>query len=569
MADVMIKLFNMSISALWLILAVIILRIILKKAPKYINLIMWTLVGFRLVCPFYFESILSLIPSAEIIPSNIQASSAPSINTGINAVNDIVNPAISSIAEKPYTIGYSPIDMILKISFIVWIFGIGVMLIYSAISYLKLNRTVRASIRYNDNIFLCDNIKSPFILGIIRPRIYLPSDINANQINPVIAHEKAHLRRFDHIIKAIGFVILSIHWFNPLVWLAYGLFCRDIEYACDEKVIKEMESEEKKTYSEALLSLSISKRNLAACPLAFGEVGVKSRIKSVLSYKKPTLWIIIISVIALAGVAIGFMTTPENDSIDGYHYIDKYFYEDVIGADRANNELRDYRYRIGEDMIITRFDGDGTGKATTLGTLYKGNANDHEIDLILATLPSKYSKNQITETYITSGPYTDKYIFIRFKNSDFIGAFIPTDGNGNYYVMKSFKLKRNHNITIEVATAFDTESIEGINAPTSDPAVKPESPSDSKTEYSTIAPGENPFFNAKVLEVNDKNILVEPLEGEKERNSASKIYVSTDVISTTPVPDLKKGDTVRIVYNGEIQETFPAQISKVFAIYEQ
>ena len=569
MADVMIKLFNLSISALWLIFAVIILRIILKKAPKHINLIMWAFVGFRLICPFNFESMLSLIPSAEVIPSNIQASSAPSINTGINAVNDIVNPAISSIAEKPYTIGYSPIDMILKLSFIAWICGIVVMLVYSAISYLKLHRTVRTSIRYNENIYLCDNIRSPFILGIVRPRIYLPSDINANQINPVIAHEKAHISRLDHIMKAVGFMVLSVHWFNPLAWVAYSLFCRDIEYACDEKVIKTMESEEKKTYSEALLSLSISKRNLAACPLAFGEVGVKNRIKSVLSYKKPTLWIIIISVIALAGVAIGFMTTPKNDSIDGYHYIDKYFYEDVIGAERANTELRDYRYRIGEDMIITRFDGDGTGNSTVLGVLVKENINDHELDLILATLPSKYSKNQITETYATSGPYTNKNIFIRFRNSDFICADLHTDSNGNYYVMKSFKLKRNHDITIEVATAFDTEIIDGIDAPTSDPAVKPETPNDSKTEFSTIAPGENPFFNAKVLEVNDKNILVEPLEGEAERNSASKIYVSTDVISTIPIPDMKKGDTVRIVYNGEIQETFPAQISKVFAIYEQ
>lgn len=569
---VMIKLFNMSITAMWLIFAVIILRAILKKAPKYINLIMWALVGFRLICPFSFESMFSLIPVSETIPGNIQASSSPSINTGINAVNDIVNPAISEFSKMPYSIGYNPVDMLLKISFLVWVAGIAVMLVYSAISYLKLHRMVRASIRYNDNIFLCDNIKSPFILGIIKPRIYLPSDINANQINPVIAHEKAHIKRLDHILKPLGFAVMSIHWFNPLVWIAYSLFCRDIEYACDEKVIKDMKSEEKKTYSEVLLSLSISKRNLAVCPLAFGEVGVKSRIKSVLSYKKPTLWIIIISVIALAGVAIGFMTTPSNDSIDGYHYIDRYFYEDVIGVDRANNELRDYRYRIGEDMIITRFDGDGTGNAKVLGVLVKENINDHELDLILATLPSKYSKNQIKETYITSGPYTDKYIFIRFRNSDFIGAFIPTDGDGNYYVMKSFRLKRNHDITIEAVTDFDKEILIGADVPTTSPSAQPEELSTAGTENTTTsvivgyAENVNPYFNAKVLEVNEKNILVEPLKGEIERNSASKIYVSTDVISGNPVPELKKGDEVRIIYNGEIMETYPAQIADVFTI---
>lgn len=569
---VMIKLFNMSITAMWLIFAVIILRAILKKAPKYINLIMWALVGFRLICPFGFESMFSLIPVSETIPGNIQASSSPSINTGINAVNDIVNPAISEFSKMPYSIGHNPVDMLLKISFLVWVAGIAIMLVYSAISYLKLHRMVRASIRYNDNIFLCDNIKSPFILGIIKPRIYLPSDINANQINPVIAHEKAHIKRLDHILKPLGFAVMSIHWFNPLVWIAYSLFCRDIEYACDEKVIKDMKSEEKKTYSEVLLSLSISKRNLAVCPLAFGEVGVKSRIKSVLSYKKPTLWIIIISVIALAGVAIGFMTNPSNDSIDGYHYIDRYFYEDVIGVDRANNELRDYRYRIGEDMIITRFDGDGTGNAKVLGVLVKENINDHELDLILATLPSKYSKNQIKETYITSGPYTDKYIFIRFRNSDFIGAFIPTDGDGNYYVMKSFRLKRNHDITIEAVTDFDKEILIGADVPTTSPSAQPEELSTAGTENTTTsvivgyAENVNPYFNAKVLEVNEKNILVEPLKGEIERNSASKIYVSTDVISGNPVPELKKGDEVRIIYNGEIMETYPAQIADVFTI---
>lgn len=569
---VMIKLFNMSITAMWLIFAVIILRAILKKAPKYINLIMWALVGFRLICPFSFESMFSLIPVSETIPGNIQASSSPSINTGINAVNDIVNPAISEFSKMPYSIGHNPVDMLLKISFLVWVAGIAIMLVYSAISYLKLHRMVRASIRYNDNIFLCDNIKSPFILGIIKPRIYLPSDINANQINPVIAHEKAHIKRLDHILKPLGFAVMSIHWFNPLVWIAYSLFCRDIEYACDEKVIKDMKSEEKKTYSEVLLSLSISKRNLAVCPLAFGEVGVKSRIKSVLSYKKPTLWIIIISVIALAGVAIGFMTNPSNDSIDGYHYIDRYFYEDVIGVDRANNELRDYRYRIGEDMIITRFDGDGTGNAKVLGVLVKENINDHELDLILATLPSKYSKNQIKETYITSGPYTDKYIFIRFRNSDFIGAFIPTDGDGNYYVMKSFRLKRNHDITIEAVTDFDKEILIGADVPTTSPSAQPEELSTAGTENTTTsvivgyAENVNPYFNAKVLEVNEKNILVEPLKDEIERNSASKIYVSTDVISGNPVPELKKGDEVRIIYNGEIMETYPAQIADVFTI---
>lgn len=572
MSAVMIKLLNMSITAVWLILAVVILRVVLKKAPKYINLILWALVGFRLICPVNFESILSLIPSAETIPSNIHVSSAPAINTGINAVNEFVNPVISDFAEIPYTIGFSPVDMMLSLSFAAWLFGIAIMVIYSAISYLKLHRTVKASIRYNENIYLCDNIKSPFILGIFKPRIYLPSDINANQINPVIAHEKAHIKRLDHILKPLGFAVLSIHWFNPFVWLAYSLFCRDIEYACDEKVIKEMESEEKKTYSEALLSLSITKRTMAACPLAFGEIGVKNRIKSVLSYKKPALWIIVTSVIALIAVAIGFMTTPKNNSIDGYHYIDKYYYDEVIGAERANNEMRNFSYRISPDMTITRYDSVDAGNATALGTLVKDNANENEIDLILATLPSTYSERKIKDVYGTYFLQSNKYVFIMFKNGDFIGAYLPKDSNGNYYVMDSFRLKRDHGITVEPVSDFsDMQTNKEVS--TSDPSVNPEKPSNITTDTSTTAivfdtlENLNPYFDAKVLEVNDNNVLVEPFEGEDERKSASKIYVNTDVISKQPIPELKKGDKIRIIYNGEIQETYPAGITKVFAIY--
>lgn len=696
MEEVLIKLLNMSMTAVWLILAVIILRAVLKKAPKYINLILWALVGVRLICPFSFESIMSIIPSAEPIPSNIQYSSSPAIDTGFNAVNEIVNPAISAITEKPFVKGYDLLEIIIDFAGYVWIAGTVILLIYSLVSYFMLKRKVKVSVRYDDNIYLCDNIKSPFILGIFRPKIYLPSDITAQQIDSVIAHEKAHIKRLDHVWKPLGFAVLSIHWFNPFVWLAYTLLCRDIEYACDEKVIKTMETEEIKTYSETLLSLSVPKRSLSACPLAFGEVGVKSRIKSVLSYKKPALWIIIVSVVALVAVAIGFMTNPANSQINGKVYAPKKFYHDeVIGADRANNEENGRRYHISEDFVLSMYYDDGLNyQINHQGKLIKQEKHNEEIiSLILEKLPAYYNPDRIKEVYIAenSNDLTepkDLYVLLKYTNDNLILSYLPS-GSGDYYTMKVLQLKAlltqtqlhsqsfitgtkgstdcdgvtvkiveavyfaenpyikvqwenntrdnfvygemfriyRHengkkspvNITIDnlawpsiayvstektdekvfsikyfdistpgiytlefefhlesdkqkMYTAVlefeiaDTPSSEPVS--TSDPSIQPETPTaNGEHTTTTVAPGENPFFNATVLEVNGRNILVEPFEGEDERRSASQIYVSTDVISTIPVPELKKGDEIRIVYNGEIQETFPAQISKVFAIY--
>ncbi len=690
----MIKLFNMSINAVWLILAVIVLRFILKKAPKYINLIMWVLVGLRLVCPFTFESVLSLIPSEETIPSDIAFVSSPSVDTGFNAVNEIINPAVSQFAEVPYTLGYSPIDMLIRISFVVWLAGIAVMLIYSGVSYLILRRKVKVSVRYDGNIYLCDNIKTPFILGIVKPKIYLPSDITKEQMTAVTAHEEAHLARLDHIIKPLGFIVLCVHWFNPFVWLAYWLFCRDIEFACDEKVIKTMETDEKKSYSGTLLSLSMPKKSFAACPLAFGETGVKGRIKSVLSYKKPALWIIIISVIAVVGVAVGFMTSPKNDSIEGYHYIDKYYHQEVIGEDRANIEMRDIRYRIGEDMTVTKFFGDGTGNSEVIGTLQEGNLNDHELDLIFETLPATYSKNKIKEIYAAEFYMSDLYAFIKFRNGDFIGAYLPTDSDGNHYVMDSFRLKRDPDVKVEYMTTPDETHILSdttnekvkiavvdidltsspyvvvkmenntgdtlyygtmygvyrhengqkidcniyedrawttplcmtseknltrrfslvgydlskpgrytvefsfgvgenndtdeyravaefyVGEPVSVYEVLTSSPSspENKTQIfdetttAVIVNDENNnsnqkvTFNGKVLEVNENFIIVEPFEGEKERKSADKIQVSTKLKVDEPLPEIKKGSYVTIVYDGQIQETYPAQITNVYSI---
>ena len=323
MTDLFISLFNMSITASWLVLAVVVLRLLLKKAPKWINAVLWAFVGFRLVCPFSFESIFSLVPSTETVPADIVYSSSPAIHSGIPALNSTINPIISETFAPDVTNSVNPLQVGLFVVVIVWLSGIFAMLIYSGISYIRLNRKVREGVGMKDNIWLCDRIDTPFILGLFRPRIFLPSGMSESDMDYVIAHEKAHLRRRDHWWKPLGFILLTVYWFNPVMWLAYILLCRDIELACDEKVIKEMGTDIKKSYSEALINCSVSRRTISACPLAFGETGVKDRIKSVLSYKKPALWIIIIAVISCIVVGVCFLTNPKPELKDSNPELDR------------------------------------------------------------------------------------------------------------------------------------------------------------------------------------------------------------------------------------------------------
>lgn len=300
----------MSISASWVIVAVLLIRLLLKKAPKWINCVLWGIVGLRLVIPLSFESVFSLIPSNETISRDISYKSTSVINSGVSAFDNAVNPIIEkSFAEQP-THSVNPLQILLFILSVAWLIGIAVILVYTVASYLHLRKKMLTSVLLENNIFQSENVVSPFVLGIIKPKIYLPFNIEKSNIDYVVAHEQAHIKRKDYIIKPIGFVILAIHWFNPLVWLAYALFCRDIEFACDEKVVKNFDREQKADYSNALLLCSVNRRIISACPIAFGEVGVKHRIKTVLNYKKPAFWIIIVSIVLIAAVSVCFLTNP-------------------------------------------------------------------------------------------------------------------------------------------------------------------------------------------------------------------------------------------------------------------
>ena len=314
MSDLFLKIVNMSISASWLVVAVLILRLVLKKAPKWVNVLLWGIVAVRLICPFSFESALSLIPSAETFPEKIISGPSFDVQTGITPIDNRINDYLGDRYFEGVTVPTNNGNNVMTILTIVWIIGILLLATYTIISYQRLNRKVDTAVHYKDNIFQSENVSSPFVLGIINPRIYLPFSMNEQDMEHVVAHEQAHIRRKDHWWKPLGFLLLTIYWFNPLMWLAYVLLCRDIELACDEKVIKKLGNEQRADYTQALVACSVNRRMIAACPLAFGEVGVKERVKSVMNYKKPAFWIVVLAVMSCVVVAACFLTNPKQDS---------------------------------------------------------------------------------------------------------------------------------------------------------------------------------------------------------------------------------------------------------------
>jgi len=335
------EILNMSITASILVVVIIALRIVLKRVPKAIMCVLWAFVAIRLVCPIAIESNFSLMPEREVIPKQTVSVQEDKLisesNTNINNIvinndkNSDKNTVIESnpIVEDKHTDSkvdatdevketptVSKSEIVISIASKVWIVGIIAMVIYAGVSYIRLYIRIREAVQYKDNIWLCDNVSSPFILGLIRPRIILPSNINDNEMVHILAHEQSHIKRLDHLWKPLGFILLAIYWFNPFIWVAYILLCKDIEMACDEKVVKGMDLDGRKEYSSVLFEYSVSRKMITACPLAFGETSVTSRIKSVLSYKKPTFWVVLVAVIVCAGVAVAFLTNPKAEDAE-------------------------------------------------------------------------------------------------------------------------------------------------------------------------------------------------------------------------------------------------------------
>lgn len=313
MTDVFLGFLNRSLVAAVLILAVLVIRLVFKRAPKWLLCALWALAAVRLVCPFSIESVLSLVPSAEPVQPEIITSAHPAITSGIPAVDAIVNPPLAAAFTPSPAQSANPLQIWTFVAACIWLLGIAVLLLYAAISALRLRLRVRMAVRLEGNVYQSEFVRSPFILGVIFPRIYLPYGLPEGAQAMVLAHERAHLRRGDQLWKPLGYLILTAYWFNPVCWLAYLLFCRDIEAACDEKVVRELGEGCKAAYSRALLACSVPRKLITACPLAFGETGVKTRIKSVLNYKKPAFWVILAALLASVAVAVCFLTDPKRE----------------------------------------------------------------------------------------------------------------------------------------------------------------------------------------------------------------------------------------------------------------
>lgn len=311
MENVFLQILNNAITVSILILVIMLVRVLCRKMPKWITCLLWILVAAKLMMPFPMESIFSLVPTNEPIPAGIAMESNPHISSGIENVDNLINPALQQHFTPDKTASANPLQVWMYVGTVVWLAGTAALLLYALAAYVTVKWKVRASVRTEKNIYECDDIADPFILGIIRPRIYLPSGLDEETKKYVLKHETAHLGRKDYLWKPLGFLILSVYWFQPLCWAAYILMCGDIEYACDEKVIKGETESARADYCKALLTCSMPRKMIAACPVAFGENGVKGRVKNMMNYKKPTFWISSISIVIVVIVAVCFATSPK------------------------------------------------------------------------------------------------------------------------------------------------------------------------------------------------------------------------------------------------------------------
>lgn len=447
MSGLFLKIVNMSISASWILLAVLLLRLLLKKAPKWITVLLWGIVAIRLICPFTIESVMSLIPSAETISPQVLIEN-PEINTGFHILNNTINPIIqdSTVMVSPEK-SINTLQLFVLIFSKIWVVGIAGMLLYTIISYIRVKRKIGTAILLRGNIFQSENVISPFVLGIIKTKIYLPFNMNEQDMEHVIAHERAHINRKDHWWKPLGFLILTLHWFNPLMWLGYVLLCRDIELACDEKVVKELNTEERADYSQALLTCSVNRRTIAACPLAFGEVGVKGRVKSVLHYKKPAFWIILVSVLVCLIAAVCFLTDPASARLQDIEDLSlNAIAEEEVTVWAGNGESYTSVGVISQDLLQDLLNLKISKKETSLN---RGTDRDLSNTLILQTAQDR---EHILNSNLAG-------LYIHFSNDfSFVWADTAVKPTLSYKVMEPEKAKE---VYAYIAHYNVTESIAG------------------------------------------------------------------------------------------------------------
>lgn len=424
MDDVFLKLVNLSISASWLILAVLVLRVVLKKAPKWVMPLLWSVVALRLVCLFSIESALSLIPSAETIPSEIVTETREPVLYEQATLDIVTNPTLPSAAEVPVGVSRQQAQVDFNIYSVLWLTGMAALLVHALVSAGKLKRKLATAILLRDNIYESEFVDSPFVFGVVKPNIYLPMHMDEGTAAYVIAHECAHLARRDHWWKVLGYLVLALHWFNPLVWVAYILFCRDIELACDEKVVKGLDGAARADYSQALLSCAAPKRAVAACPLAFGEGNIKTRVKSALHYRKPAFWVAAAAVLAVVIVAVCFLTNPRSERGS------LVWAQKLNAADVASIEL--YVPAEGEARQYKKLDTEEMAQAVELINSSRGTYIEKP-ETVYAGLPVWFLLTMDDGTVHAVGSVVGHYLII---DGDTFDADVENQAEWENYVLK-------------------------------------------------------------------------------------------------------------------------------------
>lgn len=424
MNDIFLKLVNLSISASWLILAVLVLRVVLKKAPKWVMPLLWGVVALRLVCLFSIESALSLIPSAETIPSEIVTETREPVLYEQATLDIVTNPTLPSAAEVPVGVSRQQAQVDFNIYSILWLAGMAALLVHALVSAGKLKRKLATAILLRDNIYESEFVDSPFVFGVVKPNIYLPMHMDEGTAAYVIAHEHAHLARRDHWWKVLGYLVLALHWFNPLVWVAYILFCRDIELACDEKVVRGLDGAARADYSQALLSCAAPKRAVAACPLAFGEGNIKMRVKSALHYKKPAFWVAAAAVLAVVIVAVCFLTNPRSERGS------LVWAQKLNAADVASIEL--YVPAEGEARQYKKLDTEEMAQAVELINSSRGTYIEKP-ETVYAGLPVWFLLTMDDGTVHAVGSVVGHYLII---DGDTFDADVENQAEWENYVLK-------------------------------------------------------------------------------------------------------------------------------------
>ncbi len=568
MSTLFLTLLDMSISASYIIAFIILLRFFMKKTPKYIFCILWGIVAFRLICPFSFESSFSLLPRKQLISNEENIVVKPQdVSNEYNywVENDYENLDNNTNINMPYNENRNEISSIndtdntFYIIDFIWGLGVTSIILYSIVSYIVLKKKVSDSIKLKDNIFICDNIETPFTFGIIKPKVYIPSDMKQTEQSYVLLHEKAHIKRMDNLWKPLGFVILSVHWFNPLVWVAFNLFCKDIEFATDEKVIKKLNEDGKKEYSEILLSFSLKKSQLVStCPVAFGENNVKERISMIVKYKKVSIFVVVISILVCLITAVCFLTNPKtketiNKETDIYTENNNILDEDILpemnqrykaillgNRDFVNIEHSDKDIRLNIENIkdvvsdeegvtakVTKFaiiDLDGNGENELVLWIQANESSDYGFEIL-------YLRNE--EVYGFTLPYR------AFQHLKTDGTFYLSGGIDNRGIRRLILLDRGY--TIE--EVVDSESQEEKTDVTWYDLNSENTDLNMETAYIGLVYDDNIDFGNQV------GIGIITLDGKKE-----------EVLINNPIHLIKKNNILIYTYQAENEITYHIMI---------